>query len=268
MSTATHTLFERLFSLTDKTVLVTGASGGIGRVLARAFAAAGATVALHGRKHEELSSILTEIVASGGQATIHIDDLADLSACQRLVNSVCAAHGRLDVLVNCAGMNRRKPIAEVTPDDFDTIVAVNLRSVFFLCQSTHPILKAQGGGRIINIGSATSSSGLGDVSVYGITKSALANFTKTMAVEWARDGILINCLAPGFMMTPLTEKALWGDPVRNQWLTERIPLRRPGLPEELVGMALLLASEAGSYITGQLINVDGGYNIGGWWKEE
>jgi NAD(P)-dependent dehydrogenase (short-subunit alcohol dehydrogenase family) len=166
------------------------------------------------------------------------------------------------------GTNRRKPIRDVEAQDFEHIVAVNLQSVFFTCQAVYPIMREQGGGKIINVGSVTSTDGLGGVSVYGATKAAVAQLTKTMALEWAKDNIQVNCLAPGFIMTPLTEKGLWGDSHRKQWLLDRIPARRPGKPEELVGAALLLASDASSYITGQIINVDGGYLAGGSWLRD
>jgi NAD(P)-dependent dehydrogenase (short-subunit alcohol dehydrogenase family) len=191
-----------------------------------------------------------------------------VEACQRLIaDAVAALGGRLDVLVNNAGMNRRRPIAEATPDDFDTIVAVNLRSPYFLAQSAHAVMKAHGGGKVINIGSITSTSALGGVSVYGTTKAGLAQLTKTMAVEWARDNVQVNCLCPGFIRTPLTEQSVWGDPKRRKWLLDRIPANRAGTPDDLVGTALLMASPASDYLTGQVVTVDGGYHAGGWWDD-
>jgi NAD(P)-dependent dehydrogenase (short-subunit alcohol dehydrogenase family) len=182
-----------------------------------------------------------------------------------LIREVSGSCDRIDILVNCAGMNRRKPILEVTEDDYDTIQAVNLRGVYFLCQAVHPVMKAGGGGAILNIGSMTSHRGIGEVSVYGATKSALVQLTRTMAVEWAKDGIRVNSLSPGFMMTPLTEAGLWGDEVKRRWILDRVAMRRPGLPEELVGAALLLVSGASSFITGEDIAVDGGFLAGGSW---
>ncbi|MCA1595782.1 MAG: SDR family oxidoreductase [Chloroflexi bacterium] len=179
-------------------------------------------------------------------------------------------HGRsrLDVLVNCAGMNRRKPIKDATVDDFNTIIAANLRSVYFLSQAAYPMMKKQGGGKIVNIGSLTSTMGLGGVSVYGMTKAAMAQLTRTMAVEWARDNIQVNCLAPGFIVTPLTEAGLFGDDHRRRWILDRIPAGRPGGPDDLVGTALFMASAASDYLTGQLISVDGGFLAGGSWLKE
>ena len=265
--TYTNSLFQRLFSLEGKTALVTGAAGGIGRVFAVALAEAGATVGLHDLALDLLDEPLRLVEEVGGQAVTLAADLNGVEACRQLIADAHAALGRLDILVNCAAMNRRKPIEEVTQDDFDTIVAVNLRSVYFLSQAAHPIMRAQGDGKIINIGSANIFYGLDTVSVYGLTKGAVAQATKVMAVEWADDNIQVNCLAPGFMLTPLTT-TLWQDERKARWMRNRIRARRPGRPDELVGVLLLLASDASSYITGQTISVDGGFFAGGSWDRD
>lgn len=258
---------HKLFGLDGKTVLVTGAGGGIGQVFALALAQAGATVGVHDVSHERLAGVQRAIEAVGGQALPLTGDLSDVAVCERLIGEAQAGLGRLDVLINCAGMNRRKPIADVSPTDFDLIVAVNLRSIFFLSQAAQRVMRDQGGGKIINIGSLTSHIGLGAVSVYGITKAAVAQLTKTMAVEWAQDNIQVNCLAPGFMLTPLSQ-TLWEDAYKSAWMRERIPTRRPGQPDELVGVVLLLASGASSYVSGQTIAVDGGFLAGGSWERD
>jgi 2-deoxy-D-gluconate 3-dehydrogenase len=264
----TGDILQRLFSLSGKAALVTGASGGIGRILALALAEAGAKVGVHGQtvaRIEESCQLIREI---GGQATPLSADLRQVDACRRLIAEAHAALGRLDVLINCAGVNRRKPIEAVTEDDYDTIMGVNLRSIFFLSQAAHPIMRDQGGGKIINVGSINSNYGLGTISVYGATKGGLAQLTRVMAVEWAKDNIQVNTLTPGFIITPLTEGPLWGHPHRSRWLRSRIPARRPGQPEELVGATLLLASAASSYMTGNMIVVDGGFLAGGSWEED
>jgi gluconate 5-dehydrogenase len=260
-------IFDRYFSLHGKTALVTGASGGIGRAFSLALAGAGAVVAIHGRAEDRLEETRRRIEEAGGRCVPLIAELAEVEACRRLIQEAHEALGRLDVLVNNAGMNRRKPLSEFTQDDYDMIMAANLRSAFVLGQAAYPIMKAQGGGKIVHVGSITSSYGLGGVGVYGLSKSALAHLTKTMAVEWARDNIQVNCLAPGFIVTPLTETALWGHEGRRSWLLERIPARRGGEPDDLVGCLLLLASPASNYLTGQLITVDGGFLAGGWWRD-
>lgn len=252
-------ILRRLFSLEGKVALVTGASGGIGRILATSLAQAGAAVAVQGRRGAELSQVKGEIEQAGGRALVLTADLVDAANCGVLVEETVGALGRLDVLVNCAGMNRRKPIEQVTGDDFDTIMNVNLRAAGVLCHAAHPVMKDQGGGKIINIGSITSTYGLGTVSVYGLSKSAMVDLTYNLASRWAKDNIQVNCLAPGFILTPLTEKPIWQDPKRRAWLQARIPAGRPGTPDDLVGVALLMASPASAYLTGQLITVDGGF---------
>lgn len=258
-------ILERTFSLEGKTALVTGASSGIGRVLAIGFAEAGARVGVNGVDATRLEATRKAIENAGGEAVALPADLSTPQACHALVTAAHDLLRRIDILVNCAGTNRRKPIEEVTPEDFERIVSVNLQSVYFLSQAVYPIMRAQGGGKIINIGSLTSTVGLAGVSVYGATKAAVAQLTRTMALEWAPANIQVNCLAPGFFMTPLTEVGLWGDPHKKQWILERVPAKRPGQPEELLGTALLLASNGSSFLTGQMISVDGGFLAGGSW---
>lgn len=268
MSEQRATVFDRLFSLVGKIALVTGASGGIGRALAVGLAEAGATVAIHGRKTHELDETRRQIVSSGGRALPFAADLRETEPNQKLVDDVRGATGRLDVLVNCAGMNRRASLAEASADDFDTIMAVNLRSAFLLCRAAHPLMKSQGGGKIVNIGSLTSLCGVGGVGVYGMSKMGMASLTRTLAVEWARDNIQVNCIAPGFIQTPLTAQGVWADPVRRKWILERVPAKRPGTPHDMVGTTLLLASAASDFVTGQVIAVDGGFLAGGWWEPD
>jgi gluconate 5-dehydrogenase len=260
-------VIRRLFSLEAKVALVTGASGGIGRELAIGLAGAGAVIALNGRSREQLDETRRQIEAGGGRCIMLPAELADLAACRALVEDAARALGRLDILVNCAGMNRRRPIEQVTEDDFETIVNVNLRSLYFLSQHVHPIMRRQGGGKIIHVASLTSSMALGCTSVYGLTKAAVAQLARTQAVEWARDNIQVNCLAPGFTLTPLTEKPLWGDEKKRAWMLGRIPAKRPGKPEEMVGTVIFLSAQASSYLTGQMITVDGGALAGGSWED-
>jgi 2-deoxy-D-gluconate 3-dehydrogenase len=267
MTAAGDNFLDRMFGLAGKTALVTGASGGIGRALAVGLAGAGAAVAAHGRSEAQLRETRAAVESAGGRAETFTADLNARNGAERLVADVHARLGRLDVVVNCAGMNRRKPIEEASDDDFDTIVNVNLRSVYFLSKAAHAIMKRQGGGKIIHVASLTSSIALAGTSVYGLTKAALVQLAKTQAVEWAKDNIQVNCLAPGFILTPLTEGALWGDPKRRQWLLGRIPAKRPGTPEEMVAAVLFMAGSGSSYLTGQTITVDGGVLAGGSWDD-
>lgn len=253
-----------LFTLEGRVALVTGATGGIGQALAHGLALAGAQVALTGRSIARLDQVLHDIRAQDGVADIFEADLDDLDAHPALVEAVCATFGRIDILVNCAGTNQRLPIAEVTPAMYDSIMATNLRGLYFLTQRVAQRMVEQGGGKIINIGSLTAHVGLQDVSVYGMTKSALAQLTKTMAIEWAAHNVQVNCLSPGFIATELTEP-LWQDPQRRQWMLDRLPIKRPGRPSDLVGMTILLASRASDYMTGQTVYIDGGFLAGSQW---
>lgn len=259
---------ERLFSLKDRTALVTGASGGIGSALAVGLAEAGAKVGLHGTNLAHLEETARAVEAVGGEHVILTADLRDVEASRNLIDEAAAKLGRLDILWNNAGMNRRKRVEEFTLDDYETITDVNLRSILFLCQRAHALMKAQGGGKIVNVGSMTSFIGLANVGVYGMTKSALAQFTKTMAIEWARDNIQVNCLAPGFIKTPLTAQGQWADPHISKWILERVPSRRPGAPEDMIGTAVWLSSPASDFVTGQIVAVDGGFLAGASWLQD
>ena len=264
-ATGSDAFLRATFGLEGRTALVTGASSGLGRGFALTLARAGARVAIHGRDLTRLRETREAIEVAGGACVELTADLREPEACRHLVAEAHAALGRLDVLVNNAGMNRRRPIEEATVDDFDAIVATNLRSAFVLGQAVHPIMRDQGGGAIVNVGSITDRYGLGSVAVYGMTKAALAQLTRTMAVEWARDGIRVNGLSPGFIVTPLTESSVWAVPQRRDWLLARIPAGRPGQPDDLAATLLLLASPASPYLTGEVIHIDGGFLAGGGW---
>jgi gluconate 5-dehydrogenase len=257
-----HALSD-LFSLEGCVALVTGASSGIGRAIAQGLVRAGAAVAFNGRAVDRLAAAVQE---AGGAAEAFPADVSDLDALEPLVAAVAARFGRLDVLVNCAGMNIRRPIDEVTPAIYDQIMTTNLRGVYFLSQAARRQMASQGGGKIIHIGSLTTSLGIPDISVYGMTKSALGQLAKTMAVEWAPDNIQVNCICPGFIKTELTGP-LWADPNRSAWIMSRLPAKRPGQPADLVGAAIFLASPASNYITGQSLYVDGGFTAGSDWNK-
>lgn len=264
MST-TNAFLEGLFSLHNRVALVTGASSGIGRAIAVGLAKAGAHVALQGRSQERLHETAHQIEKANGSASLFPADLADETACRHIVEQVVRRCGHIDILINNAGMNRRNPMACATPHEFEEVMTVNLKAPFLLSQAAYPFLKASGNGKVVLVGSITSVWGLGGVGVYGMSKAALLQLTRTLAVEWARDNIQVNCLIPGFILTPLTEESIWGDQKRRRWLTERIPMGRPGQPEELVGAVVYLCSPASSYTTGQAFVVDGGFLAGGWW---
>jgi len=266
-TTTDRNTLQNFFSLEGKVALVTGAAGGIGRVLASALAGAGAAVALHDLTLDPLGEVAAQIGRAGGRTACLAADLGDLDQARALAQRARDALGRLDILINCAATNRRKPIREVTEDDWDKVMAVDLKSIYFLSQAAHALMKPQGGGRIIHIGSLNSFFALGSVSVYGAAKGAVAQLAKVMAVEWAKDGILVNAVVPGFVATPLS-KPLWDQPFKAEWMRTRIALRRPARPDEIAGPVLFLCAPASSYVTGTTIVVDGGVLAGGWWEPE
>ena len=252
---------RELFGLDGKVALVTGASGGIGRELAKGLAGAGARVALSGRDPAKLEALAGEI----GDAAAFPGDLARLDEIPRLVEAVRARFGRIDVLVNCLGINQRDPVVDVAEETYDRIMDTNLKSVFFLSQAVAPLMREQGWGRVVHIGSVNAAIGLHSIGVYGLTKAALVQTTKVMAVEWAEWGIRVNCLCPGFIETELTRKGLWGVEERRDWIMRRLCVKRPGQPGDLVGLCIYLSSPAAEYTTGQAFYVDGGLLAGSPW---
>jgi NAD(P)-dependent dehydrogenase (short-subunit alcohol dehydrogenase family) len=255
-------ILETLFSLQGRVALITGAAGGIGRVLSKGMADAGAAVALADLRTVEMDSVAAEIREMDRPAEAFAVDVARQDSIRRLVAAVLERFKRVDILVNCAGINKREPILEVTEETFGRILAVNLRGVFQLSQAVAEPMIRQGGGKIIHIGSLTGEMALAGVSAYGVSKAGVSQLAMSMAVEWARHNIQVNCVVPGFMRTDLTT-ALWADEAKAGWMRGRIAARRPGEPDELLGTAILLASPASSYITGQTWCVDGGVTAGG-----
>jgi NAD(P)-dependent dehydrogenase (short-subunit alcohol dehydrogenase family) len=255
---------RQLFDMQGKIVLITGAAGGIGRCLAQGFGRAGGEIALSDIREDEVGAVAAKLRDEGISCRTFPSDLSDVANCTQLVDSVVEAFGRLDVLVNSATYNVRKPILDITQEEYRRILAINLDAPYFLSQVAARYMIARGkGGRIIHLSSVNKDYGLSGVSVYGLAKAALVQHVKVQAVEWAKAGILCNCIAPGFIQTPLTEP-LVADPVRYDWILRHTPAGRIGQPEELIGTALLLASEAGSFINGQTIVVDGGFPGSDW----
>jgi len=249
------------FRLDGKVALVTGASRGIGRALALALGRAGADLALASRTVEALESCAAEARALGVRALTVPLDVADLGAARRAVEQTAAELGRLDVLVNVAGVNRRKPALEITEEDWDLVVDTNLRSVFFLCQAAGRLMVAQGSGSIVNIGSLTCTITIRKtvgLSPYAASKSGLLGVTRALATEWAPHGVRVNVLSPGYIVTDLTAP-LQANAEFDAWVLSRVPMGRWGTPEDLAGACVFLASDASRYVTGQMINVDGGW---------
>ncbi|HXI15659.1 MAG TPA: glucose 1-dehydrogenase, partial [Chloroflexota bacterium] len=231
------------FSLEGKTALVTGAGRGIGRGLALAFAEAGADVALNARTQLDLAAVAREIEALGRRAIVLQGDVSSAKSARDAVERAIGELGQLDVLLNAAGTAVRGPAEDVTEEQYDRMLNVNLRGTYFACQAAGRHMLERGSGSIVNIGSLTTSFGLPLRSVYAATKGAVGQLTKTLAVEWAGRGVRVNCIAPGWILTPLTQP-VHDDPKQSDWITGRTPMGRWGTPEDLQGAAVYLASNA------------------------
>ena len=253
---------ETVFSLMGKVVLFTGATGGIGSVVCEGYAKAGASMALCDMDAGKLAELENKIRAEGGEASSFELDLTCMKNITDCVNSVIQAYGRIDVLFNCAGINKREGLLDVEESTYDRIMQINLKGLYFISQEAAKHMRKAGKGNIINMASHNSVGMLGGCSVYGATKSAVTALTRSMAVEWAKFGIRANAIAPGHILTPLTT-VTWEHPTRSAYLKERIAMERPGTPEDIVGTAILLASDASSYLSGMMVHIDGGCLAGG-----
>ena len=247
------------FRLDGQVALVTGAARGLGRAIAIALAHAGADVALGLRDAATGDELVREVERLGRRALALQMDVSDPGQLRAAIDTAAERLGRLDLLVNNAGIAPRNPAEEVTEADFDATLAVNLKGTFFACQAAGRHMIAQGSGRIVNIGSQAGAVALPGESVYCMTKAAIAHLTKCLAVEWGRHGINVNAVAPTFVRTPGTESAL-SDPAFRADVEERIAaLHRIGEPVEVAGAVVFLASPAASLITGETLLIDGGW---------
>lgn len=253
---------RKLFSLENKVILLTGATGGIGSELAKGMAQAGGELALCDMDLEKLAGLEKEIKEFGGSASSFYLNMLEKDSIGKCVDDVVAKYGRIDVLVNCAGINKREGMLDVEEETYDRIMNINLKGLYLISQKVGLQMVKQNYGNVINIGSHNSVGMLGGCSVYGATKSAVAAITRSMAVEWAKHNIRANCICPGHILTPLTQ-VTWDNPRRVEYLKPRIAMGRPGLPEEIVGLTVLLASDASSYMSGQMYHIDGGCLAGG-----
>ena len=245
------------FRLAGKNALVTGSSRGMGAAIAIALAEAGAHVALHGSQTVP-AEVIEKVSATGANHVALSADLTHPDNCQGLVESAITALGSIDILINNAGITRRAPAVDFSVEDWNDVIALNLTSVFRLCQSAARPMLERGHGKIVNIASLLSFQGGITVPSYAAAKGGVAQITKALANEWAARGIQVNAIAPGYMATELTE-ALQNDATRNRQILERIPAGRWGSPEEVAGAAVFLASPASNYINGHILVVDGGW---------
>ena len=248
------------FDLTGKTALITGAGRGIGLAMARSLAEHGADVILAARSAEQLQAAARQITAATGRRAWALPfDLAGPDRVESFFDDAVKAAGRVDILVNCAGTTIRKPTEDLSLEDFRRVMDVNLTSALVLSQAfCRHCRRGSKPGRIINIGSLACHAARPTIAPYTCSKMGLLGLTKTLAVEWAPYGINVNAIGPGYIATELTAP-LRKDPEFDRWVLAKTPLGRWGTPEDLVGVAVLLASKAGDFITGQIFYVDGGW---------
>jgi NAD(P)-dependent dehydrogenase (short-subunit alcohol dehydrogenase family) len=252
---------ERLFDLSGQVALVTGTSKGLGQYFARALARAGADLVLTSRNPLALRDFEIEIQALGRQ-TLRVGlDVRNRESIQTAVESAWEHFGEIQILVNNAGCNVRKPALDVTWDDWDMVLETNLRGSFFMAQAMARHMIGKKYGRIINIGSVTSVFGYAGLAPYGASRGGIRQLTMSLADDWGPHGITVNCLAPGWFRTD-QNKVMYEDPEWLAYINDRIPVRRPGKPDDLDGAIVFLASQESRYITGQTLLVDGGISTG------
>jgi gluconate 5-dehydrogenase len=252
---------ENAFDLTGRVAIVTGTSRGLGQYFGRALARAGADLVITSRDPATLAPFLAEIQALGRRALPLPLDVRSFVSIQAMVEAAVAHYGKIDVLVNNAGCNVRKPALEVTWDDWNLILDTNLRGTFFVSQAVARRMIPRKYGRIINIGSVTCVAGYAGLGPYGASRGGVKQLTMSLADDWGVHGITVNCLAPGWFKTK-QNAVMYENQEWVEYLCDRIPLKRPGQPQDLDGAVVFLASDASAYITGQTLLVDGGISTG------
>ncbi|MFP5204546.1 MAG: SDR family NAD(P)-dependent oxidoreductase [Acidobacteriota bacterium] len=251
-----------IFSLEDKTAVVTGGTSGIGRALSLGLAAAGADVIATARRQQQVDETAAAIEAMGRQTLRLPSDVCDRGSLERLCAAVLDRFGKVDILVNCAGIIKRAPTVDFSEAEWENILNTNLTGTLRACQVFGKQMLERGYGRIVNIASLNSFVSLSEVAAYAASKSGVASLTKSLAVEWSKKGVTVNAVAPGVFRTDLNAKLLDSTP-RGQELLMRTPMGRFGKTEELVGATVFLASDSASFVTGQIVAVDGGFLASG-----
>ena len=250
-----------MFDLSGKTAVVTGGNGGIGLGIALGLAGAGANVVVAARNEDKTSGAVSRIEAAGVNALGVRTDVADEASVANMVERAVERFGRVDVLVNNAGVSVRKPPQDYALEEWERVIDINLNGLFLCCRAVYSGMAAQGGGKIINIGSMTSIFGSDWVAPYSASKGGVVQLTKSLAVAWAKDDIQVNSILPGWIHTDLTAPILTDNRPRYDFIESRIPHGRWGEPDEMAGTAVFLASPASDYVTGVSIPVDGGYSV-------
>ena len=252
---------ENLFDLTGQVALVTGASRGLGQEFGRALARAGADLIVTARKADDLAAFADEIRAMGRRVVPLELDVRDHGSIERMAAAAEEAVGQVHILVNNAGCNVRKPALEVTWEDWNLVLDTNLRGTFFVAQAVARGMVRRGYGRVIQVGSVTSVFGYAGLAPYGASRGGVRQLTMSLADDWGRHGVTVNCLAPGWFKTE-QNRALYENEAWVEYLVDRIPMKRPGRVDDLHGAVVFLASEASRYVTGQTLLVDGGISTG------
>jgi len=256
---------DPLFSVQDRVVLVSGGSRGIGRGLAEGFAQRGARVIISSRDEKTLRQTASEISVGPHPVEYIVCDVAKPAEIPPMIDEAVRRAGRIDCLLNVAGVNIRKRVEQYSIEEFDSILNINLKGAFLVAQEAGKRLIAQKtGGTIINIDSLNSFRPLKGVQPYAMSKAAISAMTRGMAMEWGEHGIRVNAIAPGFILTDLTKK-LWSDPTMQAWNDANCPLKRLGQTDDLISTAIFLASDGARFLTGQVIYVDGGITCGLQW---
>lgn len=254
---------ERLFSLNGRVAIITGGNGGIGRVVSKALASAGASVVVAGRNERALEAVVTEIgKESGRDALCIVTDVREPTAVERLVAAASDRFGRIDIVVANAGIATEKLLQDLTIEEWDNEISSNLRHTFLLAKAAYPHLVKAGGGKIITLGSMTSILGIGTLPSYG-TSGGILQLTRSLAVAWARDNIQANCIMPGFIDPGLAGVPRKQVPGFDEAVVRRTPAGRWGEPADLAGTVIFLSSRASDFVTGAAIPIDGGYAIQG-----
>ena len=250
--------------LKDRVALVTGSGRGIGRAIALRMAKEGARVVVNAVHHETAEAVRKEIESEGGRALSVACDVSKSQDVERLFQSVQQEFGTIDVLVNNAGINIVKPALEITESDWDQVLSVNLKSIFLCSKAAAQMMMRRNGGRIINIASVVGINPFPSRAPYSSSKAGVIMLTRELAIEWAKQNIMVNAIAPGFFMTDMMKEKIDQGMISEKGILKRVPMGRFGLLEEIGNLAVYLSTAESSYITGQCITVDGGYTAYGF----